>query len=76
MKTCQRHGPHQNPYCVECFEDRKKVDEAGYRAGAEGKKIDQNPYEETDEQHWIWLRGWVSAGLEKHQPKTEKQPCH
>jgi ribosome modulation factor len=51
-------------------EDRKKADADGHVAGFKGWKMDRNPYEEGHELHWFWLRGWVGARLEKHQPPS------
>lgn len=77
MKICQRHGrngPLLDPYCVDCWKDseaRIQADAEGHAAGMAGKNMDTNPHGETDELHWIWLRAWVSAGLEKHCPAND-----
>lgn len=36
----------------------------GAKSALEGKKMDCNPYAESDNLHFIWLSSWVNARME------------
>jgi ribosome modulation factor len=42
----------------------------GATAALEGRKLDANNYDETDELHFDWLAGWTSARAEQRKIKT------
>lgn len=43
---------------------------SGTTAALEGRKLDANPYSETDELHFEWLGAYAAARLEARKVKT------
>lgn len=41
-----------------------KARREGATAALEGRKLDANTYDETDDLHFEWLAGWTSARME------------
>ena len=44
--------------------ERLKARMEGAKAALEGRKMDANTYDETDDLHFEWLAGWTSARME------------
>ncbi len=39
---------------------------AGVQAFLDGVVVGDNPHHEDTDEHWRWMSGWVSAGMESH----------
>jgi ribosome modulation factor len=53
--------------------ERLKARMEGAKAALEGRKMETNTYDESDDLHFEWLAGWVGTRLETKKPP--RRPC-
>lgn len=47
----------------------------GAKAALEGRKIDANTYDESDDLHFEWLAAWTDAHMERIKAREQKSRC-
>jgi hypothetical protein len=49
----------------------------GAKCASEGKKMDANPYHESDDLHFVWLNAWTNEKMDiksRHNSFVEPNP--
>ena len=74
IKDCVPEGAH---YDMKTNAEILKARMEGATAALEGRKLDANTYEETDDLHFEWLAGWTSARMEMQKRRGQNaESCH